>query len=556
MIGVLADPSEHDVVREFFELFKTPWEFYRGGQLYDVVVCAGDSQPGATAKLLVIYAGRRTSFDDQQRIHTGQQRKNACVLSYWGNQIPVYRDTITFSTPKNKLLTDEESQECIAYVDVSEEKAQARIGYDLFTEVRTLLTVGQPPANASMPTLELHIALLRNLITDCGLSLVEIPPVPGGYAFIACLTHDVDHPAIRQHKWDHTMFGFLYRAIFGSLRDFLRGRLSIQDLLTNWAAAFKLPFVHLGLAKDYWHDFDDRYLELEGGLRSTYFVIPFKNCQGRNSDGPAPAIRATRYEARDTADTIRKLMNAGCEVGLHGIDAWLDSSKGREELEVIRQLTGITEIGVRMHWLYYDQRSSSVLESAGANYDSTVGYNQTVGYRTGTTQVYKPLDASRMLELPLHVMDTALFYPSYLHLSPRQAGTLLDKMADNAVHFGGTLTINWHDRSTAPERLWGGPYRDLIQELKRRGAWFSTGEQAVSWFRTRRSAKFVIDSSEPSAVRVTVERGNNLPSLRLRIHKARNLDPSGASHSGRGSEDYVDEVVAQTIDTRVPSVTS
>jgi hypothetical protein len=556
MIGVIADPSEYDVVREFFELFKTPWEFYRGDRRYDVVLCAGDGQPGATTKLLVIYAGKRTTFDDQQRIHTGQQRKNACVLSYWGNHIPVYRDTITFSTTKNRLLTDEDSQECTAYVDVSGEKAHARIGYDLFSEVRTLLTVGQPPANASMPALELHIALLRNLITECGLSLVEIPPVPDGHGFIACLTHDVDHPAIRQHKWDHTTFGFLYRAMFGSLRNFLRGRLPVQDLLTNWAAAFKLPFVHLGLAKDFWHDFDDRYLELEGGLHSTYFVIPFKNCQGRNADGPAPTFRASRYEARDAADKIRKLMSAGCEVGLHGIDAWLDSSRGHEELEIIRYITGASEVGVRMHWLYYDQRSPSTLESAGANYDSTVGYNQTVGYRAGTTQVYKPLDASRMLELPLHVMDTALFYPSYLHLSSRQASTLLDKMAENVVHFGGTLTINWHDRSTAPERLWGGCYRDLIQELKSRGAWFSTAGQAVSWFRKRRSAKFVTDSSEPSAVRVTVERGDNLPALRLRIHKARKPDLGGASRPGYGSEDYVDAAVGQTIDTRVASEAS
>ncbi len=104
-------------------------------------------------------------------------------------------------------------------------------------------------------------------------------------------------------------------------------------------------------------------------------------------------------------------MAAGCEVGLHGIDAWLDSSKGREELEEIRSLTGNSEIGVRMHWLYYDQQSPVALEKAGAAYDSTIGYNETVGYRAGTTQVYKPLEANRLLELPLHVMDTALFYP-------------------------------------------------------------------------------------------------------------------------------------------------
>src|SRR5579862_7239387 len=130
MIGVIAEPAEHSAVREFFELFKTPWEFYRGDRRYDVVLCAGDGQPGATAKLMVIYAGRRTYFDDQQRIHTGQQRKNACVLSYRENQIPVYRDTITFSTTQNKLLTDEDSQECTAYVDLSGDNVTARIGYD------------------------------------------------------------------------------------------------------------------------------------------------------------------------------------------------------------------------------------------------------------------------------------------------------------------------------------------------------------------------------------------------------------------------------------------
>ena len=192
-------------------------------------------------------------------------------------------------------------------------------------------------------------------------------------------------------------------------------------------------------------------------------MIPFKDRPGKNADGPAPAFRAARYGAQDIADAIRKLLAAGCEVGLHGIDAWVDSSKGREELEEIRRLTGVSEIGVRMHWLYYDQQSPVALEKAGAAYDSTIGYNETVGYRAGTTQAYKPLEASRLLELPLHVMDTALFYPAYLGLSPQQARTLLGQMVDNAVQFGGCLTINWHDRSIAPERLWGECYRDLVR---------------------------------------------------------------------------------------------
>jgi len=67
-------------------------------------------------------------------------------------------------------------------------------------------------------------------------------------------------------------------------------------------------------------------------------------------------------------------------------------------------------MGVRMHWLYYSQQSAASWRPLARLYDSTIGYNDTIGYRAGTTQVYKPLDANRLLELPLHAMDTAMFY--------------------------------------------------------------------------------------------------------------------------------------------------
>jgi peptidoglycan/xylan/chitin deacetylase (PgdA/CDA1 family) len=344
--------------------------------------------------------------------------------------------------------------------------------------------------------------------------------------------------------------GFLYRAVFGSLRNFIRGWIPFQSLITNWGAALSLPFIHLGLAKDFWREFDDRYLELEKGLHSTFFLIPFKGRAGKNSHGPAPRFRAARYAAQEIADTTRKLLAAGCEIGLHGIDAWLDKSAGQEEMEEIRRLTGASEIGVRMHWLYHDHQTPATLEKVGAAYDSTVGYNETVGYRAGTTQAYKPFEASHLLELPLHVMDTALFYPGYLELSPPQARTLLGRMIDNAVRFGGCLTINWHDRSIAPERMWNTSYRDLIQDLKSRGAWFATAGQAISWSRKRRLAAFEADYSESGAVRanVVVNDVEELPGLRLRIHNAGECDGTGS----RSSEGYLDMTIDENVETRVP----
>ena len=549
MIGVIADPAEHDVVREFFELFKTPWEFYQRDRQYEILLCTGSERVDAGAKLVLLYAGRKVNFDDEHEIRTGHQKRETCaVFSYQGNRIPIYGDSVTFPKRGNEMLAAEDADESAAFLDRSGQAVLARIGYDLFGEVRKLLTVGQPPANGNVPVLELHIAFLRDLIIGCGFPLAEVPPVPDGYAFIACLTHDVDNPSIRQHKWDHTMFGFLYRAVLGSFGNFLVGRIRVRSLLTNWAAALKLPFIHMGFATDFWRGFEDRYLELEKGLCSTFFVIPFKNDPGKNS--LAPSFRAARYDARDLVDAIRKIMAAGCEVGLHGIDAWLDGSRGKEELEEIQRLTEVSKIGVRMHWLYYDQQSPAVLEQAEANYDSTIGYNETVGYRAGTTQAYKPLNATRLLELPLHVMDTALFYPAYLALSQRQATELLDRMINNFGWFGGCLTVNWHDRSLAPERLWDAPYRGLIQELKNRGVWFATATQAISWFRKRRSVVFEMDSDEPNAVRARVEAedGAHLPGLRLRIYNARGSGQIATD----GSQSYIDLAFNQNVDIRVP----
>ena len=426
-----------------------------------------------------------------------------------------------------------------------------RIGYDLFKEVRYLLNAGQPAANAGSATLDLHIALLRDLITKSGIPVVEIPPVPEGHSFIICLTHDIDHPVLRNHCCDHTMVGFLYRATIGTAINVCRRRKSLRDLCINWAAALKLPFIYLGMARDFWRGFD-RYVEMEAGLASTYFVIPTRNYPGRPIAGNGVSRRAARYDVTDVKPQLQKVISSGSEVGLHGIDTWVDSVKGREERDRVTQTLGTTVTGVRMHWLFFDGKSPAVLEQAGFSYDSTVGYKETVGYRAGTAQVYRPLGAANLLELPLHVMDTALFYPDFLNLTDEEAWQVVGRLIDDLGRFGGALTINWHDRSIAPERLWDGFYLRLLQELKSRGAWFATAAQAVSWFRKRRSA--VVESApvEDGRIRIKASVGwdGKLPGLRVRVHKSKSWNDAEGTPA-QSSPAFVDIALKETVDTEI-----
>jgi len=514
MIGVIAEPSEHGVVSEFFELFKTPWEFFRKDRKYDVLLCASDeSFDDSAAPVVLIFAGNPLSSDTSRGIRAASALQAPGDLAFRGNRIPIYEGRLTFAASEHSLLTDQESGLPAIQLIRTGKATVARLGYNLFREIRALLTTGQPVANASVPALELHIALLRDLIAAAGAPLPEIPPVPAGYRFIACLTHDVDHPLVRNHRFDHTTFGFLYRATLGSLRDVVRARRGISDAWRSLVAAAKLPLVYLGLAKDFWGDFD-RYPEIENGAGSSFFVIPFRDRPGQKPPGQAPKARAARYGAADITAQIRKLQAAGCEIGTHGIDAWVDRSAGREELGEIRRLTGAGDIGVRMHWLYFDERSHETLEAAGADYDSTVGYNGTVGYRAGTTQVYKPLGTTHLLELPLHIMDTALFYPAHLNLTARQASARVREIIEHAVQLGGCVTVNWHDRSIAPERCWDGFYRDLLEELKNQGAWFATAAQAVAWFRKRRLARWE-STGELADKEALAAGGDGVPGLQV-----------------------------------------
>ena len=55
MIGVIARKEEAAVVEEFFQLFKTPWEWFRPGQTYDVVLVSNSELPEVDASLVVVY---------------------------------------------------------------------------------------------------------------------------------------------------------------------------------------------------------------------------------------------------------------------------------------------------------------------------------------------------------------------------------------------------------------------------------------------------------------------------------------------------------------------
>jgi hypothetical protein len=537
MIGVIYQKDEAKVIEEFFQLFKTPWEWHRVGESYDVLLVTGDDVPDASARLVIVCGSEVKSIDSQVNV-TPRSRRSKVRLKYNGTELPLYGDVLTFETGDHKVVCTTATAEAAGLEMDSAESKMVRLGYDLFQEIAFLLNTCQPVENAHIPTLDLHITVLREIIVGAGIPLLEIPPVPAGYDFAVCLTHDIDFLGIRRHKFDHTMWGFLYRSSWGALRDFYRRRISFARLCQTWKATASLPFVYLGWVKDFWLSFD-WYMELEKGLSPTYFFIPFKWCCGEKVLASHPERRASAYDIGDIPDLISQLRGAGCEVGVHGIDSWHSVEKGREELQRVKSVTGESHLGVRMHWLLRDENTYRVLEQAGYSYDSTAGYNETAGYLCGTAQAFRPLNGRNLLELPLHIQDGALFYSTRLGLSDADAWKRCETFISNAEKLGGVLTVLWHDRSPGPERFWGDFYTSLVQKLKSLNVWFGTGGQVVAWFQKRREITFERVDAEDGKLRIKFcGCGERVaPPLKIRIHSA-NGDGGAGLERGRRVTDF------------------
>jgi hypothetical protein len=534
VIGVACAEHERHVVQEFFELFKTPWEIWQPDTAYAVLIVSGRSPPPPLEATLTIVFGAHAHTVDAALGLNVLPLHDVSVVEVGSVEMPIYGDCASFTANGSRSMSISSGGEVVVELTAGR-VSTIRCGYDLFAEVEFLLTAGQPTENAHIATLDVHIDLLRTWILEAGIPLVEVPPAPAGSDFLVCLTHDIDFLDIRREGFDRTIMGFLYRALVGSFVDLAAGRSSWSRVARNWKAAAALPFVHLGLARDPWSPFE-HYLAAEGDdFRSTFFVIPFRDRAGMRVASPVASRRAVRYDVDDIGDWVRRLEELGFEVAVHGIDAWCSEARGREELGRVAAITGSDEVGIRMHWLCYDEAAPARLEAAGYAYDSTSGYNDAIGFKAGTSQAFRPLGTSRLLELPLHIQDTALFFPRRLHLSEDEAALRCQTIRQSVERHGGVLTILWHERSLAPERQWGDFYGRLLETLRERSTWFGTARDVVQFFRRRRALTLGEPTFDGRSVLVPVhddhEGSPEGPAPCVRVH---------LPGTGNGRRNYVD----------------
>ncbi len=310
---------------------------------------------------------------------------------------------------------------------------------------------------------------------------IKLPKYPESKPFAICLTHDVDninyYPAL----------SILFRAInrYSKCKT-----ISVEATQLIILKTIKDMLTH---STKYLHHLDfNNFIELEErlGFKSTFYCFA--------EELPNPHYYDSYYKYSDRVcykdkpiqfkDLLKEIHTSGWDIGLHGsYNSAFDLESLRFEKQSLEQSLGMDIQSTRQHWMHYSiNKTPQFHDKLGFKSDSTLGFNRHIGFRSGTSHPHMLWDIQKnsqynYWEIPLHIMDGALFYANALELNEEMAINNCLKMMDRVEAVGGVLTVNWHPDHLNKQRFWS-VYLELLQEARRRNAWgCSAAELAKHW---------------------------------------------------------------------------
>jgi len=268
------------------------------------------------------------------------------------------------------------------------------------------------------------------------------------------LTHDVDAVA---GTWPMRIRLATARGV-NSVRALRRGGLGRSLALGLGVAGALLR------SGDMWRFEEIQRLEDEKGLRS---VFHFYAGSGGSLAGrfinPSYDVAAPKLRTK-----LKELQAGGWEVGLHpGWNAWDSALPIRRERERLERALDAPVIACRQHWLKFSWRRTWPAQAeAGIQRDSTLGFNDRPGFRTGTALEYSPWDFRAkapyaMRVLPMVFMDGHFHH--YDDVSDEDRARRMAYWIDEIKAVRGRAAVLWHQRVLAPEYGWGKGFRELLE---------------------------------------------------------------------------------------------
>lgn len=140
------------------------------------------------------------------------------------------------------------------------------------------------------------------------------------------------------------------------------------------------------------------------------------------------------YSQKKAAPVIQKVMAAGFDVGVHGVD-YQDLEKMRQEHDDFLALSGMKSFGIRNHYVRFNEGTFSKMERVGYLFDST-------WFNKKELEIKAPFKVGKMWEFPLHIMDGYVCFPGKLEEGIRDTKIAIQKAEKMGMPY---CTILFHD---------------------------------------------------------------------------------------------------------------
>ncbi len=326
------------------------------------------------------------------------------------------------------------------------------------------------------PWIDRLLQFLQNLLdlrSDAAGAPVCMPRWPKNHRWAVCLSHDVD----MLYKWRaRSVLHLLLRTPLYAMSTRWR------RLATEWREVIHC----LRGGRDPWFLVEEMAdLEEHWGLMSSFLFL------AESHDHQTYRYHVSRTQVNEL---LTRLKERGREVALHA--GWYtmgDRARLQDERALIERLSGDRITVVRQHWLRCDREQTwQDQELSGLTVDSSLGWNDSPGYRAGTGLPFYPWNltsrrAHELLEIPLVLMDSQLY--DEMKLEAHEALESSHRLLDLTRRTGSLLTINWHPhvlcREDFPDRR--DHYQHLLQQIAEGNAWVAgLGTVGEHWKRRER----------------------------------------------------------------------
>ncbi len=302
------------------------------------------------------------------------------------------------------------------------------------------------------------------------------PVWPEGKPFAVCLTHDVDHVSHYSFRQSVRM----YARDFTATKSQLRKARGLIGLGSNVAQA-----IRHARSQDPLHCYEC-WLKAEAavGARSTFFFWPGWSSVGKHhfSDCTYELTDRVVFDGQQctVAEMIREIDRRGWEIGLH--PSWYsfdDLNEMKNQKAALEMTLGHDISSVRQHYLHHDIRVTPRIQAeAGLLYDSTLGFNDNIGFRFGTCYPWRLYDLQAeeelpILEVPLIIQDGAMLGQTKgLRLDGDTAFQYIIQITGAVEQVGGVLTLLWHPNAVM-HYPWWSLYHRTLGYLRGKNAWFA-----------------------------------------------------------------------------------